>query len=304
MNSALTPASRRPQLPPWPQTAPPPGLTRNDFLFALFRHKKMIGILTLLGLLAAGAFYFLFPPLYESDAKLLVRYVLDRSAVDSIDGNTSSTASSSSIDTIIGAEVAIITSWDLAVQVADGIGPKRLLQHSSVPPTKEAAAKVITENLLVTATKNSNIILVSCRNRDPELATLVLNELLSRYFVKHLEVHRSAGAFDFVSQQTDQVRSRLDQTEDALKALKAKVDVVSLKDGMTTLSDELAKTQDQLHSAEADLAEQRARVEEMHLPLPPAKIKTRASPGMRPVRHRPDPRQLRQIGSFSSINWS
>jgi succinoglycan biosynthesis transport protein ExoP len=268
MNSALTPASRRPQLAPPRLQQPPLGLTRNDFLYALFRHKKMIGILTLLGLLAAGAFYFLFPPLYESQAKLLVRYVLDRSAVDSIDGNTSSTASSSAIDTIIGAEVAIITSWDLAVQVADGIGPKRLLPHSSVPPTKEAAAKVITENLLVTATKNSNIILVSCRNRDPELATLVLNELLSRYFVKHLEVHRSAGAFDFVSQPTDQVRSRLDQTEDALKALKAKVGVASLKDGMTTLSDELAKTQDQLHSAEADLAEQRARVEEMHLPLP------------------------------------
>src|SRR5436190_12862495 len=104
MNSALTPASRRPQLPPPGLQQPPPGLTRNDFLFALFRHKKMIAILTLLGLLAAGAFYFLFSPLYESDAKLLVRYVLDRSAVDSIDGNTSSTASSSSIDTIIGAE--------------------------------------------------------------------------------------------------------------------------------------------------------------------------------------------------------
>ena len=81
-------------------------------------------------------------------------------------------------------------------------------------------------------------------------------------------MHRSAGAFDFVSQQTDQVRSRLDQTEDALKALKAKVGIVSLKDGMNALSDELAKTQDQLHSAEADLAEQRARVLEMHLPLP------------------------------------
>jgi uncharacterized protein involved in exopolysaccharide biosynthesis/Mrp family chromosome partitioning ATPase len=159
---------------------------------------------------------------------------------------------------------------DLAVQVADAIGPKRLLPHSPVPPTKEAAAGTISQNLEVTATKGSNIIYVSYRNRDPELATLVLNELLSRYFIKHLEVHRSAGAFDFVSQQTDQVRSRLDQTEDALKALKAKVGIVSLKDGMSVLSDELAKTQDQLYSAEADLAEQRARVLEMHLPLPAA----------------------------------
>ena len=65
--------------------------------------------------------------------------------------------------------------------------------------------------------KGSNIIFVSYKNHDPEMATLVLQELLSRYFVKHLEVHRSAGAFDFVTQQTDQVRARLNQTEDALK---------------------------------------------------------------------------------------
>jgi hypothetical protein len=53
--------------------------------------------------------------------------------------------------------------------------------------------------------KGSDVILVSYTDADPQLARLVLQELLSRYFVKHLEVHRSAGAFDFVSQQTDQV---------------------------------------------------------------------------------------------------
>jgi succinoglycan biosynthesis transport protein ExoP len=228
----------------------------------------MIAILALLGFVAAAAVFFFYPPLYQSQAKLLVRYVLDRSSIDSIDGNTASTASSRSIDTIIGAEVAIITSWDLAVQVAEAMGPKRLLPHSPVPPTKEAAAATISEKLQVTSLKGSNIVYVSYENRDPELATLALNELLSRYFIKHLEVHRSAGAFDFVAQQTDQVRSRLDQTQDALKALKAKVGIVSLADGTSALSTELVRTQDQLHAAEADLAEQRARVQEMHLPLP------------------------------------
>ena len=102
------------------------------------------------------------------------------------------------------------------------------------------------------------------------MATLVLNELLSRYFIKHLEVHRSAGAFDFVSQQTDQVRARLNQTEDALKEAKAKLGIVSLADGTAALNSELTRTEDQLHLAEADLAEQRARVKAMDLPLPGA----------------------------------
>src|SRR5574338_426276 len=191
MNSAITPASRQPLRAVRTQPAPPPPaspVTRDDIVFALFRHTKMIAILTVLGIIAAVALYFLYPPTYQSQAKLLVRYVLDRSAVDPID-TTGATASSKSIDAIIGAEVEILTSWDLAVQVADAVGPKRLLPHSSTPPTKAQAAVVVSSGLEVASHKGSNIIYVAYDNRDPELAPLVLNELLSRYFVKHLEVH-------------------------------------------------------------------------------------------------------------------
>ncbi len=121
----------------------------------------------------------------------------------------------------------------------------------------------ISSGLKVLSSKGSNIILVSYKNRDPQIATLVLQELLSRYFVKHLEVHRSAGAFDFVTQQTDQVRARLNQTEDALKSLREKTGIASLKEGSVALTAEAAKTQDQLNAAEADLAEQQALVNQI-----------------------------------------
>jgi polysaccharide biosynthesis transport protein len=115
-------------------------------------------------------------------------------------------------------------------------------------------------NLKVISNKGSNIILVSYKNHDPQMATLVLQELLSRYFVKHLEVHRSAGAFDFVTQQTDQVRARLNQTEDALKSMRDKTGIVSLKEGSAALTAEAAKTQEALNDAEAELAEGKAVV--------------------------------------------
>src|SRR2546426_7956817 len=92
------------------------------------------------------------------------------------------------------------------------------------------------------------------------MGTLVWQELLRRYFVKHLEVHRSAGAFDFVSQQTDQVRTRLNQTEDALKSLRDKTGIVSLEEGSKALTAEAAKTQEELNAAEAGLAEGKALV--------------------------------------------
>src|SRR5206468_5638074 len=237
-----------------------PGIHFSDILFALFKRKWTIILCALLGIIAAATFYFLFPPAYESQAKLLVRYVLERSAIDSIEGTKSTFQSSNDSDRVIGAEIEILTSWDLAMQVAQAIGPKRLLAPAPVPdPVKRVvetvglkeqlpssgasasetdAARSIISGLKVLSNKGSNIIFVSYKNRSPELATLVLQELLSRYFVKHLEVHRSAGAFDFVSQQTDQVRTRLNQTEDALKSLKDKTGIASLKEGSAALTTE------------------------------------------------------------------
>src|SRR4029453_15866508 len=181
-----------------------------------------------------------------------------RSAVDSIDStNASAQAVASSNDRVIGAEIQILTSWDLAIQVADAIGAKRL-----GAPSKEGAAGRIVSGLQATTSKGSNIIFISYQDRSPEMATLILQELLSRYFVKHLEVHRSAGAFDFVTQQTDQVRARLNQTEDALKSLRDKTGIVSLKDGLDALAKEAEEARKQLNEGEATLAEQQALVKQ------------------------------------------
>jgi uncharacterized protein involved in exopolysaccharide biosynthesis/Mrp family chromosome partitioning ATPase len=262
------------------ETQLPSGVKVGDILFALFKRKRTISICAAVGIIAAAAVYFIYPPSYQSQAKLLVRYVTERSAVDPVEAEKAAAASNNEADRVIGDEIEILTSWDLAMQVAQALGPQRLLPPPQdlfsrvaralglkglLPPsgasaTEAAAAQSIVSGLKVTSNKGSNIILVSYKNRNPEIATLVLQELLSRYFVKHLEVHRSADAFDFVTQQTDQVRARLDQTEDALKSLREKTGIASLKEGSAAVTTEAAKAQEQLNTAEADLAEQQARV--------------------------------------------
>ena len=163
----------------------------------------------------------------------------------------------------INSEVQILTSWDLATQVAEAIGPKRLLPGAETTAAS-AAARSIRAGLVATpAGKGSTVIMVSYQNRDPELATLVLNELISRYFFKHLEVHRSAEAFNFVTQQSDQVRARLNQTEEELKQLKSKAGIISLMESTALINAELASTQNALKSAKSEYAEQQARVQEL-----------------------------------------
>src|SRR5206468_10949381 len=236
----------------------------SNILFAIFKRKRTIIGFALLGLIAAAAVYFFYPTVYESDARLLVRYVLERSGVDPIDAMSGSARGGTGItnDGVIAAEVSIFTSWDLSVQVAEALGPNRVLPDAKAP-TIVGAAAAINSGISTTTSKGSNIMGVSYTNRKPEVAPLVLNELVTRYFTKHLEVHRSAGAFDFVSQQTDQIRGRLNQTEDALKVLKAKAGVMSLQDSMTSISAQSQHSEDQLRAAESDLAEQQAKVRQI-----------------------------------------
>src|SRR6266403_2482211 len=237
----------------------------RNILFALFKWKRTILGLTLFGIVVAAGVYFFYPAVYESDARLLVRYVLERSGydpVDAISGQGGKSGTGITSDGVIAAEVSIITSWDLSVQVAEALGPNRVLPNVKAP-TVLGAAGAINSGLSTTTAKGSNIIGVSYQNGRPEVATAVLNELVSRYFTKHLEVHRSAGAFDFVSQQSDQIRARLNQTEDALKAMKAKAGVMSLKDSMDSLGAQSSRLEDAIRAEENDLAEEQAKVKQI-----------------------------------------
>ncbi len=239
----------------------------NDILFILFRHKWKILLCAIAGLSAAVAVYLLDTPSYHSDAKLLVRYVVEKSAVDTMDTSTGSGRATT--DAVLNSEKEILTSWDLAAEVAEAIGARRLVPGST-GASVQLAARNIQLGLTVTVSKGSNVVFVSYANADPALATAVLHELVTRYFSKHLEIHRSAGAFAFVSEQTDKVRGRLSATEDELKQTKAKAGIFSLAESTASLNIAWAKSQDDLRAAEAALAEQEARVKQL----------TKLSPGV------------------------
>ena len=187
--------------------SPRSGMKLNDILFILFRHKWKILFCTALGLLGAAAVFFFLPAPYESKAKLIVRYVVDRSAVDNLE--TAGKPVGSPNDSVILAEVEILTSSDVAAQVADAVGVERLLKEKKSKATTAEAARDILANLEVTAVHDSNIISIVYKNSDPRLATEVLDQLVKFYFDKHLEVHRSVGSFDLVTRQTEEVRKGL-----------------------------------------------------------------------------------------------
>lgn len=241
------------------------GMNFYDILFILFRHKWKIILCATLGVVAALAVYFILPPLYESEAKLFVRYVVDKGAIDGIEPQIKTPGLQS--ENVMNSEVEILTSADLARQVADAIGVDRLAAKSDPKTREEAAVRTIMKGLEVSAVKGTNVLSVLFKSGDKDLPVPVLRELVKRYFDKHLEVHRSAGAFDYVARETEQMRTQLSQTEDDLKALKSRAGVISIEESVTNLNAQLGKAEGELDTAEAELSSQQARVNEIEKSL-------------------------------------
>src|SRR5215203_5089092 len=91
--------------------APHPGIGFADIVRMLFKHKWKLILFTLLGLGGAAAVYFNHTAQYESTSKILVRYVEE---VSNVDPGSEVGRVMPTIESVIGAEVEILQSWDLA----------------------------------------------------------------------------------------------------------------------------------------------------------------------------------------------
>jgi uncharacterized protein involved in exopolysaccharide biosynthesis len=251
------------------------GMNIHDVLFMLFRHKWKIIFCTFAGLLASGGAYFLVPRAYQSQAKLLVRYVVEHSAVDGLDPQIKTPTPEN--HTLINSEVEILTSSDLVRQVVESVGIDRL----PVPSDRSSidkAVEYIYGHLAVEVVRDTNIIAITFQSTDQDLPMPVVKELVKRYFDKHLEVHRSTGAFNFVERETADLKKELGATEAELKSLKDGSGIISLTEAKADLAAELGKTQQELDTAESDFAAQQARVKGLETSLGVRETQTAQTP--------------------------
>ncbi len=235
------------------------GFGAQDVLFVLFKHKWMILLFSALGFGAAATVYFKRVPMYSSEAQLLVRYVVERGSVDPYQAQASPGGNPG--DNVINTEIGILRSMDVALKVAETIGAGTLMPESRGMASLSDAARAIQAELGVNVGQSNTILSVTYGNPDRELSKSVLKELVNRYFEKHLEIHRSAAAFDMVAKQTEEVRERLKQTELQLNKLKAGSGIQSLADATGALSAQRARTLDDLRATKADFAERQASIE-------------------------------------------
>ena len=246
-------------------------MTLADIYYVLFRHKWKILLCTAAGVLVALVVYEFFPPPFQSEAKLFIRYVTEGKTLAAPGDDTRTKSPDQGGETIINSEMQILTSLDLARQVAEFIGPEKILANAGGGKDLNVAAALVQRNLIVDVPLHSSVIRVIFQHPDSIVVRPVLTAVIDAYLKKHTEIHEAVGIVgDFLTQETDQLRSRLLLTEDELRKARNKAGVISLEDSQQAFTGQIARIREEILSAEAELAERSSAIQGIVQRPPPS----------------------------------
>lgn len=271
-------------IPSRPVAGTPGGLNLGDLYYIAFRHKWKIILIFLASLLGAVGFYFAKPPVYQSQAKILIRFILENKNPVAANEDARVKSPDSRGDNIINSEIEIITSLDLAIAVADVVGPEKILAEAGGGNDRLRAAALIRRGVTVEVPRRSNVLLITFRHPDATVVQSVLSALVDTYLKRHVEIHQGIGVLDdFFLRQADQLRGRLAETEDRLKKLRADAQILSLDESKRAYVEQIARLNDQLRAAEAELVERRTTLGELGRALPVTAGETNTVPALPPA---------------------
>src|SRR5438270_2552338 len=196
-----------------------PSLRLRDFLEIGFRQRRVI-INSFLGIFSVAVLLgFLLPKKYEAQMKILVRHERAESVV-SPERESPVQWRTEVSEEELQSEAELIKSRDLLTKVVvacdlQNLGLSSFWNKAGDKDDQRVSRAVLAleKNLTVQPIKLTNLISVSYKSRDPQLAARVLNSLASLYLEKHLAMHRAPGEFEFFHQQAEEYRKALANAE-------------------------------------------------------------------------------------------
>lgn len=243
----------------------------GDIYYILFRQKWKIIACSAIGVLAAAALFVVRPPVYESEAKLLIRYVQDSKFMNPTTTDARVRSPDEAGNNIVNTEIEILRSFDLAQQVVDTVGAEKIDPKSRGAGNRDATATLVSKNLTVEVPSKGSVIRVVFQYRNREVVQPVLRELIAKYLKKHADIHQQLGVYDdFLTRQTGELKSQLDKAEQELQRARTSAGVLSLADTKQVYTDQISKLRQDLFNAQAELAEHQAALKDVPKPAPAA----------------------------------
>ncbi len=211
----------------------------RDLLTVIFKYKViMITIfLTVVAVVTVGTFRT--APTYEASSEILVKFGRENVFAPTIASSQggSPILFNSSREEGINSKVQILKGRNLIEKVINDLGINTLYpditKKNPTPDSRgltslEKAILSSEKGLSVEAIKNSNIISIKFKHKDPLIAAQFVNKLVSVFLEHHLSIYKESGKYDFFEDQVKLQKKKLGDSEKKLEAFKKQNSISSL----------------------------------------------------------------------------
>jgi uncharacterized protein involved in exopolysaccharide biosynthesis len=259
--------------------------TLRDLVSPLFRHRRLATACFAGALLLSIAAAVLLSRKYESRMEILV----NRERLDPVVTTESTTQLPQMAPQVteeeINSEVELLQSRDVLEKVVlvcglqnDGSSSwlTKLLPGHGQDSALSRAVETLSKQLKVKIVPKTNLINITYRSKDPQVAFGVLNNLANLYLEKHVAVHRPAGSFEFFTKEADRYHQALQESEARLSSFDSQEGLVAPDEERTNMGLKLADAVAALHTAQqaAVADEHRIRDVQSQMKATPARSTT------------------------------
>ncbi|MGW8179857.1 MAG: GumC family protein, partial [bacterium] len=226
---------------------------------------------------------FLMQPTYKATSQIQLKIGQENQTVPTVPSSRNNQVITANRETQLNSEIEILKSPSLALEVVKALGPGTIYPKlgeqpkgalanqkpesaTQTSPAQEAVLKLV-KDLEVEAVKKSNVIEVSYKNKNPQVAASVLNTLVSRFLDRQLVVYKNPKINAFFEEQSRILKNQLTGSEKRLEDFRMTHDLSSLEEQRNSLLEQHSKLHTDLNQTESQIVETRSRLEQLRLQL-------------------------------------
>lgn len=245
-----------------------PEIDRSMTLVGAIRRRWKLFLMEFFGIYSiASIVIFCLPSLYESEMELLVNN--ERQDLVVTPEDDAHTILSNELSEIqVNSEIEVLRSNEI---LRDVVLKAHLQEHEpgtvqaageASPAAVDHARRRLEKALKISAVKKSNIIAVSYRAKNPELAHAVLKQLLDTYLTAHLKAHGTPGSYGFFQEEAASFFKQLQHAEDDLTIFRERYSALIMPEEKDILMQRAVDAQASLEETESQIAEYTQKVDE------------------------------------------
>jgi len=238
-------------------------------LYVIKKHRWKIVTLFLATVITVGVGSLMATPILRSSARLLVKPGREDVYVSPTGSSPTVIDYSTGEGQKVNAEIAILGSLGLVVDLVDRVGVSRLFDYPARTlkgrllgqtekdeiPSVENVYKSVATSLDVSALPRSNVINVAFEWPDPVIAAGVVDTLVDLYLAKHIEVHTNPQTYTLLKEQSQKWERELKDSEKQLETFKRRHSITSLPQQRTILLGRLSEAKSQRGKTESQIHE-------------------------------------------------